>query len=258
MDTQYIMKNFLDGDLIQAINLELGIEPAFVEKDWYMVQLLHHISKLDFNTPELSHMDIKLVFGGGTSLSKAHNITNRFSEDMDFLLYGNKDLSRNNRRQVKKILHNKIKHMFPDFPEYPAIAHDVTFAGNKSNYFGYYIRYSKTYGHMALRPDLKIEVTHEATILKPQVQTVSSFLAKFLGEPENVKIPCVSPVEIAGNKLSALCWRILLKTPPEPQIIRHLHDLAYLHKEISAHQEDFVKVFTLSRNGPQKLDHMLR
>ncbi len=80
------MKNVLNDDLIQAIKLELSIEPAFIEKDWYMVQVLDAISKLDFRIPELSHVDVKLVFGGSTNLSKAHKVINRFSEDMGHLV----------------------------------------------------------------------------------------------------------------------------------------------------------------------------
>ena len=240
------MKNVLNDDLIQAIKLELGIEPAFIEKDWYMVQVLDAISKLDFRIPELSHVDVKLVFGGGTSLSKAHKVINRFSEDMDFLVYGDKGLSRNNRRQVKKILHTKIRQMFADFPEYPAVGSGAVFAGNESRYFGYHVPYSKIYDHTTLRAELKIEVAHEATILEPQVQSISSFVSKFLGEPENVRMPCVSAVEIAGNKLSALSWRMLATPPPEPQIMRHVHDLAYLHDTILDNKCDFAKVFAIS------------
>ncbi|HKJ97998.1 MAG TPA: hypothetical protein VJ959_03685 [Desulfotignum sp.] len=51
-----------------------------------------------------------------------------------------------------------------------------------------------------------------------------------------LKIGCVSVIETAGDKLSALTWRILVRDKADekddPTMIRHLHDLVALGKMI--------------------------
>ena len=66
-------------ELIMEVALELGIDPAFVEKDWYVVQVIREIISIDLSGAQL-------IFTGGTALSKAHRLIQRFSEDIDFRL----------------------------------------------------------------------------------------------------------------------------------------------------------------------------
>lgn len=67
--------------VIQDISLELGIDPSFIEKDWYAVQLLVLVSEFQ------GRGNLKIVFSGGTSLSKGYGLIKRFSEDFDFILF---------------------------------------------------------------------------------------------------------------------------------------------------------------------------
>jgi hypothetical protein len=64
-------RNF--SDLIRIVADERGIDPALVEKDYWIMQCLYGLQQL------------KLTFElkGGTSLSKGFQIINRFSEDID-------------------------------------------------------------------------------------------------------------------------------------------------------------------------------
>jgi len=55
-----------------------GMAPFAVEKDWWVVQVLTVIFEMDI----AKH----LVFKGGTSLSKAWNLIERFSEDIDLAI----------------------------------------------------------------------------------------------------------------------------------------------------------------------------
>ncbi len=75
-----LLKKSVDKTVIQDISLELGLDPSFIEKDWYAVQLLVLLS--DFK----SDKEVKIVFSGGTSLSKGYGLIKRFSEDLDFIL----------------------------------------------------------------------------------------------------------------------------------------------------------------------------
>ncbi len=66
-----------DPELLNDIAIELGVNPSFVEKDWYAVQVIAAVS-------QYNHGKIEPVFAGGTNLSKAYGLIKRFSEDIDF------------------------------------------------------------------------------------------------------------------------------------------------------------------------------
>lgn len=63
-----------DPDLVREIAAELAISPAFVEKDWYAVQALKAVAGHQSDA-------FQAIFSGGTSLSKAYGLIQRFSED---------------------------------------------------------------------------------------------------------------------------------------------------------------------------------
>ena len=64
------------ADLIRIVAEEKGIDPALVEKDYWIMHCLYGLQQLNF----------KFQLKGGTSLSKGHRIINRFSEDIDILI----------------------------------------------------------------------------------------------------------------------------------------------------------------------------
>jgi hypothetical protein len=78
------MKNWLklpidkQIDLFNQLSAKTGIQPQAIEKDAWVTLILRMI----FNS-EISEF---LVFKGGTSLSKAYNLIERFSEDIDISL----------------------------------------------------------------------------------------------------------------------------------------------------------------------------
>lgn len=68
---------------------QTGISAEAVEKDYYVTMILKYLAeKLDF-----------IVFKGGTSLSKCHNVIKRFSEDIDLTI--DTSLSQGQKRRVK-------------------------------------------------------------------------------------------------------------------------------------------------------------
>lgn len=64
--------------IFTEIATQLGMKPFAVEKDWWVSRTLEII----FQMPVGAH----LVFKGGTSLSKAWKLINRFSEDIDLAI----------------------------------------------------------------------------------------------------------------------------------------------------------------------------
>jgi hypothetical protein len=69
-------------DIFSEAAARLGIRPTIIEKDfWVCVALKFLFQKSQFGK--------SLVFKGGTSLSKAHGLIERFSEDIDLVLDSN-------------------------------------------------------------------------------------------------------------------------------------------------------------------------
>jgi hypothetical protein len=65
----------------------LGIDIAFVEKDFWVVELLRSVVKpLELEPVNSKPCSARVMFKGGTSLSKAHDLIMRFSEDVDILV----------------------------------------------------------------------------------------------------------------------------------------------------------------------------
>jgi hypothetical protein len=64
------------ADLIRIVADEKGIDPALVEKDYWIMHCLYGLDELGFT----------FQLKGGTSLSKGHKIIGRFSEDIDILI----------------------------------------------------------------------------------------------------------------------------------------------------------------------------
>ena len=65
-------------ELLMQANIATHIQKKNIEKDWWVTQVLKAI----FALPYAEHLSFK----GGTSLSKAWNIIERFSEDIDIAI----------------------------------------------------------------------------------------------------------------------------------------------------------------------------
>ncbi|MBU3928910.1 MAG: nucleotidyl transferase AbiEii/AbiGii toxin family protein [Bacteroidetes bacterium] len=99
-------------NIFNASGDKSGIPPFAAEKDWWVVQTLSAV----FNTKAASH----LVFKGGTSLSKAWNLIQRFSEDVDLSIdrefFGFQgELNKNQRDNLKKTAGRYLDDVF--YPE---------------------------------------------------------------------------------------------------------------------------------------------
>ena len=66
-------------EVFQAISFSMGLRPDIVEKDFWVCFMLHHLFH------DCKYKDA-FVFKGGTSLSKAYHVIERFSEDIDIIL----------------------------------------------------------------------------------------------------------------------------------------------------------------------------
>jgi predicted nucleotidyltransferase component of viral defense system len=74
----YLIPDSDKAEIYKQLSYESKIPPFAVEKDWWVVQVLAAIFEMSVGK--------HLVFKGGTSLSKAWNLINRFSEDVDLAI----------------------------------------------------------------------------------------------------------------------------------------------------------------------------
>ena len=66
-----------DAAALRSVQEHFGLpNPAVVEKDFHILKALAAIAAID-TAP------LRLVFGGGTALSRAHQLIQRLSEDID-------------------------------------------------------------------------------------------------------------------------------------------------------------------------------
>ena len=155
------MSTQIDCSLFEDVADDIGLgNPAIVEKDFYVVQLLKLISEFEFEYHEL-------VFTGGTALAKSSIKTYRMSEDIDIKLVPNKafdeltskNAKRNARRSVKQQIESLIKssHLFSIDEE--GVVND------EHRYFTFDIRYPQAYKQApCLRPFIKLEFIESAPL----------------------------------------------------------------------------------------------
>ncbi|MAF84851.1 MAG: hypothetical protein CL797_12225 [Chromatiales bacterium] len=244
-----------DEQLLQDIAIELGVDPAFIEKDWYAIQVLAAIAGIE---PE----QIAPVFCGGTCLSKAHGLLKRFSEDLDFRghFQSGKAPSKPVRRRFRESVLSAVEAV-----EGVALDRDQVESG--SSYFKFQLRYQRVFDAPGgLRPHLQVEFSYTQPKGNTETRSVQSFVAEFSGAMPEAEIPCLLPLETAADKLCALTWRVIKRDrtheSDDPALIRHLHDLGALHPAILSGKELFAETARAAysidmQSGPRKMEHDL-
>ncbi len=113
MNAFYQLSDKVKYRIFDQVSERSGLPVYAVEKDWWVVQTLRLIFQMDIAP--------YVVFKGGTSLSKAWNIIERFSEDIDLSLDRSflgfeQELSKS---QVTKLRKKSFKYISEEF--YPAL-----------------------------------------------------------------------------------------------------------------------------------------
>ncbi len=244
-----------DEQLLQDIAIELGVDPAFIEKDWYAIQVLAAIAALE---PD----QIVPVFCGGTCLSKTHGLLKRFSEDLDFRghFQSTKTPSKPVRRRFRESVLTAVETV-----EGVELDRDQVESG--SSYFKFQLQYQRTFDAPGgLRPHLQVEFSYTQPKGDTETRVIRSFVAELSGDEPEAEIPCLVPLETAADKLCALTWRVIKRDRDhendDPALIRHLHDLGALHPAILSAQEQFAETARAAyeidmQSGPRRMEHDL-
>lgn len=252
-------------DVLEEVALHMGIQEAFVEKDWYVTQTIGLLVQNPY-------ADFTIVFTGGTSLSKAHKLIERFSEDIDFRVIA-LSLEGESGSKIRNALSDFKQHLVGLLRQAFEVLRVDGRDGNRHLLID--LAYPTVFGPSEpLRPHIKLEFTLSNLLLPSVDLPVSSFVNAVARQaPEVPRIACIDPVENAADKLSAIAWRIPSRVRGEndrqPDVVRHLHDLAKLSSRALA-SPDFARLvsYTIERDAnradalrelttPEKLSHML-
>lgn len=208
----------------------LGIKEIFIEKDYWICRALKMLSR--------SNVKDAAVFKGGTSLSKAHALGNRFSEDIDVAI--TKDDNRTDN-QTKNIIHSISKVMSNGLNEVPK-AETRKFSKYRKVFYEYPVISDSVKQTSAVTPgQILLEIVSFANPYPFHEMEIKSFVTEFLekaGRGDIIEkfdlgafsINVLDKRRTATEKLASLI-RFSLANDYIPELrakIRHFYDLYFL------------------------------
>jgi hypothetical protein len=207
----------------------LNIRPEFIEKDYWLTRALQRLAQ----NPNAE----KVVFKGGTSLSKAYRLTNRFSEVIDIAVIDADSFSGN---QLKMLIKRLAKDMASELKE--IVIPNVTSKG--SRFYKAIYQYQNVVGltsSVVKTGQLLIEINTYANPYPYIKQEISSFLADYLtaiNRQDLIEQYELKPLEInILDKRRTIVEKLvsLVRFSFEEDVqkalaakIRHFYDLYYL------------------------------
>lgn len=202
------MINFVKND-IDVINEQIeltaqikGLNVAIVEKDFWVSYMLDYL----FNRCQYKDY---FEFKGGTSLSKAYSLIERFSEDIDIVLNSSilgydlleiiNQKSNNQKEKLAESLNNKALDFYQKVL-IPSLQIDLTKETSKNfdirlekDELAIYVKYPSNHQLFYIRNEIKIEIGPLAAWTPFEYKKISSFVAQeypqlFSEKEFNVKV----------------------------------------------------------------------
>jgi len=209
--------------LMQDVVTE-GLSPyrvSVLEKDLHLSFVLE---RLRSSQPELPG----LVLCGGTSLVKGHKLIARMSEDMDFKVSVDSDVSKNKRSLFLSGLKRQITSVLAD----DGFVVENVSAHNRNSFFGIELGYAPAFPiEAALRPHILLEFTAESPFLPPVFCATTSLLGRATRqELHSVSFPCLHVEETVAEKSVAFLRRSRSsgtesRKPWDSRLVRHVYDI---------------------------------
>jgi len=188
-------------ELIDALVAESalgGITAGLLEKDEHLTDALRALFALRLD-------GIHLAFCGGTSLSKAHGLIERMSEDADLKIVLAADAPLLSRTQLRKRL-SELKSTVSKTLTGIGLVEDRSQARalNENRYFCSEWTYARHYGSVAgLRPHLQIELTVRAPVLNTELCWIGSLADQLAGR----HLAATHLNRFPGFTCRLSCWR---------------------------------------------------
>lgn len=220
-------------DTVLATAEYFNISPAYIEKDYWITNTLRRLSQ----NPNAD----KVVFKGGTSLSKAYHLVDRFSEDIDIAVI---DASSFNGNQLKTLIKKVAKEMTTDLEEIQV--EGVTSKGSRFYKAVYaYPDMLKLNAKTAISSgNLLVEVNSFANPYPYEAKGITSFIEVFLNQTGNHDLIAehnlqpfkVNVLDKRRTMIEKLVSLIRFSFSENPVVaiaskIRHFYDLYFLAKD---------------------------
>ena len=242
----------LFSDLIRAASETLEIDEVYIEKDYWITLALQRMSQ----NPNAE----KVVFKGGTSLSKAYRLTNRFSEDIDIAVIDADSFSGN---QLKMLIKRLAKNIAEGLEE--NVVQGVTSKGSQF-YKAIYLYPQLT--NLTSSPvntgQLLIEINTYANPYPYVQQEIDSFITDYLTtinrndliEKYGLQAFSLNVLDKQQTMIEKLVSLFRFSFSENPHItlaakIRHFYDLYYLAKD------EECAVYIQTPNFRQNFDKLL-
>ena len=218
-------------ELIEATAKDLNLPSLYIEKDYWVTYILKNLSNSDYK-------DVA-IFKGGTSLSKAYKIIDRFSEDIDLAVITN-DLSSNQiKTLIKKIEKSIIDDNFTELSEHPQVSKASQF---RKTVHDYTKLDGGDFGHA--NENIILELNSFAQPHPYESKEISTYISEFLAQraPELIDTYELEPFNVNVlnykrtfcEKISAIARASYESDENYTQIkekIRHFFDIYFLMNE---------------------------
>ena len=216
-------------DAIRDTAVSTGFQPDLIEKDYYCSLILNYLFQND---------ETNLVFKGGTCLSKVYANFYRMSEDLDFVIPVDPNVSRKYRKKLIKPIKEQVNNLIDEFDCFK-IETDIQGYNESKQYIG--ILNYKSVIESGNKPGaIKIEIgMREELIQDANWMQASTLLIDPFRETEVIpkfKTQCLSIEEIYAEKFRAALSR------REPAI-RDYFDIFYATQNLKL---DFMSDYFLS------------
>lgn len=211
-------------DALVAEGLAGSLSAAVLEKDVHVTDALRALAAL-------RHPNVTLVFCGGTSLSKAHGLIERMSEDVDLkvVLDADHGLSKNGLRAHL----GKLKDAVVDAMKAVgfAVVEEERRALNENRYFASGWIYETRYGaHNSLRPHLSLEFTVRAPRFATERKPIGYLIDQLANqEGASFEMVCIAIEETLAEKVLSFLRRHAehragARAQWDSALVRHVYD----------------------------------
>ncbi len=227
-------------DVILLTSQQLEVSEDIVEKDYYVTMILKKLSEIEY----------PVVFKGGTSLSKAFHVIDRFSEDIDITFA--EHLGEARRKKLKyNILRPIADELGLDIRNFNSVESDKNL-----NHYNFY--YESVVGDKvinAIPPYVKLETSLMSYAFPTEEKDLGNYILEALGKAEQKLIATydlgVFPMRVQSlnrtliDKIFAVCDYFM--QGKAHRNARHLYDIYKLAQHIAIDGE-FLELVEEVRN----------
>lgn len=215
------------SDLRQADDKLGRLPEAMLEKDVF-------ITEATLALAQLSDREIGVIFCGGTSLSKAHRLIERMSEDVDFKLaiqapHPTGNAQRRLLRSFRNTAVETLKGLGYEIPDCNVVSRD------SNSYISINLPYATQFtAHAAIRAHVQIEFNVSTPRVETSSRKIETLVSDRLKLSRSGDLECLDVSETVAEKLISFTRRTAqylagkYRGDFDTAIVRHLYDIHQL------------------------------